>query len=96
MKARKILSADATELSSRDAAQDAVTRESGADEILGCRPVFRDAKTGAAVFYVPRFVDPGETFAALEREIVYLPRDDPTVTMPARRGGKTSLPRDQA
>ena len=27
---------------------------------------------------------------------MYLDRDDPSVTMPARRGGKAALPRDQA
>ena len=48
--------------------------------VLGARTLFRDARTGAGLFYAPRFWDPDEGHAALRAQVAgdYLPRDDPT------------------
>ena len=50
--------------------------------VLGARTLFRDARTGAGLFYAPRFWDPDEGHAALRAQVAgdYLPRDDPLVT----------------
>ena len=66
--------------------------------VLGARTLFRDARTGAGLFYAPRFWDPDEGHAALRAQVAgdYLPRDDPLVTPADRRGERRPVPRDQA